>query len=196
MMTVKDLFENEELMHNIVEDLTDVPEDAKVIYAVWVLGYDNDQELTEAEYLIREFSDPDEAVQFAKNFTFDKFDAEYEKPTRQTTYLTIEVETVVEDPDDECGGTMNIGTVYSREFWSSEPAADYDEPIVAIATGDYELLDDGTLKLSAKFMKGFNKNDMFRAQFIDEQGIALLPYKIVSKVIYEDGDYYHCELMI
>ena len=32
-------------------------------------------------------------------------------------YFSIEVETVVGDPDDEDGGTMNIGTVYQRDLW-------------------------------------------------------------------------------
>ena len=33
----------------------------------------------------------------------------------ETTYFSIEVETVVEDPEED--GTMNLGTVYSRVLW-------------------------------------------------------------------------------
>lgn len=198
MITVKDLFENEELMNDIIEDIEDFPEDAEVLYAVWALGCDLDDEPTDAEYLIGEFADPDEAVKCANEFTLEKFNAKYEKPPANTAYLSIEVETVVGDPDDEDGGTMNIGTVCSRTIWLNEAdeSSDFNEAIVAVSEEDYELLEDGTLKISVKFLKDFNKNDIIRIQFLGESNVGLLPYKIMSKVIYEDGDYYHCELMI
>ena len=194
MITVKDLFENEELMRNIVEDIEDLPEDTEVLYAVWALGCDIEDEPTGVEHLIGEFADPDEAVKCAKEFTLEKFKAEYEKPYADTAYLSIEVETVVGDPDDEDGGTMNIGTVYSKVIWLDEPKP--AEDIVAITEEDYELLEDGTLKVSVKFLKDFNKNDIIRVQFLNETDTGLLPYKIMSKVIYDDGDHYHLELMI
>lgn len=194
MTTVKDLFENEELMNSIVEDIEDFPEDAEVLYAVWALGCDIEDEPTNDEYLIGEFADPDEAVKCAKEFTLEKFSAEYEKPHADTAYLSIEVETVVGDPDDEDGGTMNIGTIYSKVIWLAEPKP--AEDIVAMTEEDYELLEDGILKVRCELLKDFNKNDIIRVQFLGEPNVDLLPYKIVSKVIYEDVDYYHCELMI
>jgi hypothetical protein len=194
MITVKDLFENEELMRNIVEDIEDIPEDAEVLYVVWALGCDTEDEPTDAEYLIGEFTDPDEAVKCAKEFTLEKFNAEYEKPCTDTAYLSIEVETVVGDPDDEDGGTMNIGTVYSKVIWLDGPKP--AEDIIAMVEEDYELLEDGTLKVRCELLKDFNKNDIIRVQFVGEPNVGLLPYKIMSKVIYEDGDYYHLELMI
>ena len=204
MITVKDLFENEELMRNIVEDIEDLPEDTEVLYAVWALGYDIEDEPTDVEHLIGEFADPDEAVKCAKEFTLEKFKADYEKPYADTAYLSIEVETVVGDPDDEDGGTMNIGTICSRVLWlngecPSESDEDFPIPaedIVAMTEEDYELLEDGTLKVSVNLLKDFNKNDTIRVQFLNENNTGLLPYKIMSKVIYEDGDYYHLELMI
>lgn len=204
MITIKDLFNNEEFMNSIVEDIEDLPEDSEVLYAVWALGCDIEDEPTDAEYLIGEFTDPDEAVKCAKEFTLEKFNAEYEKPHADTAYLSIEVETVVNDPDDEDGGTMNIGTICSRVLWlndgrSSESDEDFPTPaedIVAMIEEDYELLEDGTLKVSCKLLKDFNKNDIIRVQFLGESDVDLLPYKIMSKVIYADGDYYHLELMI
>lgn len=194
MLTVKDLFENEELMENIVEDLDDLPEETEVIYAVWAIGYDKDDEITDHEYLIREFNDLDEALTVADGFTLEKLIEEFgEQSDSATAYFSIEVETVVADPADEDGCTMNLGTVYHRELQLDKVE---EEEIVTTCAGDYELLDDGTLKLKAEFMKGFNKNDIVRVKFIDEDDTYPLPYKIVSKVIYEDGDYYHCELMI
>jgi hypothetical protein len=203
MMTAKDLFDSEELMNSIVEDIDDIPEDAEVIYSVWALGHDSGDAVTDVEYLIGEFDNPDEAVERANKVTTAEMLNEIGSTKSDgTAYFSIEVETVVGDPDDEDCGTMNIGTIYRRALWidgeygSEEDAPDYGEDIVTTCAGDYELLDDGTLKLSAKFMKGFNKNDIIRVQFIDENSTYPLPYKIMSKVEYADGDYYHCELMI
>ena len=116
-MTIKDLYKNEELLETIVEDIEDIPEDTEVFYAVWALGYDSDDEITDVEYLIGEFDNPDEAVKCAENFGIEDFTKNYGAPYLNTTYLSIEVETVVGDPDDEDGGTMNIGTIYSRDLW-------------------------------------------------------------------------------
>lgn len=200
MTTVKDLFENEELMNSIVEDIEDIPEDTEVFYSVWALGRNDNDGPTDDEVLVGEFTDPDEAVAYAEKVTLDTInEMGYGAADDNTAYFSIEVETVIADPDDEDGGTMNIGTVYQRDLWldgSGEDAPDYDGDIVTTCAGDYELLDDGTLKLKAEFMNGFNKNDIIRVKFIDENDTCPLPYKIMSKVIYEDGDYFHCELMI
>jgi hypothetical protein len=39
------------------------------------------------------------------------------EPDPDTVYFSIEVETVIGDPDDEDGGTINIGTIYKRDLW-------------------------------------------------------------------------------
>ena len=117
MTTVKDLLENEDLLSHIVEDLDEIPEDAEVIYAVWALGYDKDDELTDSEYLIGEFDNHDEATACAEEYDLEKFLAEHSKPNDGTAYLSIEVETVVADPEDEDGCTMNIGNIYHRDLW-------------------------------------------------------------------------------
>ena len=198
MMTVKDLLENEELLSNIVEDLDDIPEDAEVLYAVWAIGYDKDDEVTDCDYLIGEFDNADEAIACAEDFTIEKFNAEYQKPYEDTTYLSIEVETVIADPEDEDCGTMNVGTVYHREIpLVEEEDINLDINLaVAITTKDYTILDDGTLKIKRGLLTDYNKNDYVLFEFIDEPTISFLEYKIVSKVEYEDGDYFHCELTI
>lgn len=123
MMTVKDLFENEELMNDMVEDLEDLPEDAEVFYGVWALGYTADEDCSDAEYLLGEFDDPDEAVEFAEAVTLEEVSNAAEEETGSTefpsevAYFSIEVETIVGDPDSEDGGTMNIGTIYCRDLW-------------------------------------------------------------------------------
>lgn len=115
-MTVKNLFENEELLNDIVEDIDEIPEDTEVFYTVWALGHNNNGDPTDSEYVIGEFDTPDEAIKCAKAFTFEDFEAEFGKPLKNDAYLSIEVETVVADPDDEDGGTMNIGTIYYRDL--------------------------------------------------------------------------------
>lgn len=116
-MNVKELFKNEELMNSIVEDIDEIPEDSEVIYAVWALGCDDCGGSTGTDFLIGEFADPDEAIACAEKFDLETLKAEYEKPHPDTYYFSIEVETVIADPDDEDGGTMNIGSIYSRDLW-------------------------------------------------------------------------------
>ena len=203
-MNVKELFENEELMESIVEDIEDIPADTEVFYSVWALGYTADDDCTDDEVLVGEFTDPDEAVKCAEATTLEVIEElGYGERDEATAYFSIEVETVVADPEDEDGGTMNIGTVYQRDLWidgeyGSEEDNPYacEDPIVAVASGDYEILEDGTLKLSAKFLQGFNKNDFIAVDFVEEEGTAIMSYKILSKVENKDGDYYHCELQI
>jgi hypothetical protein len=195
-MNVKELLENEELMESIVEDIEDFPEDSEVSYEVWALGYTCDEEMTDAEILVGEFNDPDAAIACAEKVSFKSLrEAGYEEPDEETVYFSIEVETVVEDPEDEDGGTMNIGSIYSRELWiDGEYGAEEDaEPTIFIYSKDYELLEDGILKVRRELLKDYNKNDCVKLYFAEEESCTLT-YKIISKVEYADGDYYHCEI--
>ncbi len=195
-MTVKELFENEELMNNIVEDIEDIPEDTEVSYEVWALGRDDCGGSTETDFLIGEFTDPDEAIACAEKFDLETLKAEYEKPHPDTYYLDVVVETVIEDPDDEDGSTMNIGSIYSRDLWIDGEYGEPDDvdPVVELTNKDYELLEDGALKVNSKLLKEFNKNDYVRFKFIEDNESCPILYRINSKVIYEDGDYYHCDI--
>lgn len=118
-MTVKELFENEELMNNIVEDIEDIPEDTEVTYEVWALGRTDCGESTEEDILLGEFADPDMAIACADAVTLEQIRKElgHRDPKPDTAYFSIEVETVVLDPEDEDFGTMNIGTIYSCDCW-------------------------------------------------------------------------------
>lgn len=203
MMTAKDLFDSEELMNSIVDDIEDIPEDAEVIYSVWALGHDSGDAVTDVEYLIGEFDNPDEAVERANQVTTAEMLNEIGSTKSDgTAYFSIEVETVVGDPDDEDCGTMNIGTIYRRALWiDGEYGSEEDVPtsvasIVAIAPRDYTILDDGTLKVGCNFLHEYNIGDSVSFYFIDEPDSDMLTYQIMSKVEYADGEYYHCELMI
>lgn len=197
-MNVKELFENEELMNNIVEDIDDIPADTEVFYAVWALGRNEDDTPTDDEVLVGEFTDPDEAIKLAEKTTIVEVnELGYGEPDSNTTHFSIEVETVVADPEDENGGTMNIGTIYSRDLWIDGEYGSEDDvdPVVELKNTGYAVLEDGTLKVGCKLLKDFNKNDYVRFRFVDEPESFILTYKIVSKVIYGDGDYYHLDFI-
>jgi len=207
---IRDLINDEDLVQYIAEDITDIPEDTEVSYEVWTLGYDSNGAPTDSEMLISEFSDPDAAVECAKQLTLADIihqAAEEDNctdPASKVEYISIEVETVIEDEDD---GTMNIGTIYKRDLWIDGEYGSEDcleacldevedpDPIVDIIEHDYELLGDGNLKISCKLLTDFNKNDYVKFRFIDEDEPTILAFKIISKVLYEDGNYYHCEFV-
>ena len=195
-MNVKELFENKELMNNIVEDIEEIPEDSKVTYEVWAFMNEHEDYTRATEILIKEFDDPDEAVSCAKSFTYESLHKKFKKAYAKDSFFTLEVETVVAIPDED--GTMNIGTIYSRDLWfDGEDSTEEDmDPVVELSTSDYTVLpDDNTLKVSCKLLKDFNKNDLVNIKFVDELESVALTYKIFSKVVYADGDYYHLEFI-
>jgi hypothetical protein len=197
--TVKNLMNDEELMSYVTEDLEDFEEDMPVTYEVWAIGYDANDKITDAELFLGEFTDPDKAIEKAKSLTFSDViqlaaDEDCTIPDEPVAYLSIEVETVVEDTEDEDGGTVNLGSVYQRELWiDGEYGSEEDvNPFISLSDGEYKILEDNTVKVRCELLKDFNKNDLVRLYFPDAPGIDC---QIVSKVIYEDGDYYHCEMM-
>ncbi len=184
MMTVKNLFENEELLKNIVEDLDDIPEDTKVVYDVWVLRQKADG--TVNELLLMEFNNPDDAVHLAKNWELIQIEgAEVHYP-----HMSIEVETVIPNTDEDDGSTMNIGTIYRRDLLiDGEPVINEDaDPTVELKKADIEWLETGETKVSYDLLKNFNNGDYVNLILVDGGNYPIL-YKIVSKV----GEYYHCE---
>ena len=186
-MNVKELFENEELMNSIVEDIEDIPKDSIVSYEVWALGYTATEDCTDDGILIGEFANPDEAVKFADNITLETInELSGDKYDNDTAYFSVEVETVVEDPDDDDFGTVNIGSIYVRNIWidgTEDILADDYVNIVAVTSKDYKLLDDGSLEIDCSILKDFNKNDMVQIWFTDEnrEYKSILTYKIISK---------------
>ena len=51
------------------------------------------------------------------------------------------------------------------------------------------------LKIPCKLLKDFNKNDYIDILFKEENERFILTYKIISKAIFADGDYYICEFI-
>lgn len=117
-MKFKDLINNEELNHLITEDWEDFEENAPVIYEVWAIGYDHDDAVTDVEFILKEFDDPEEAVTFAKSRTWSDIILSapkelFDKYLKTLKYIALEVETTVVDEDD-C--SMNIGSIYEKRF--------------------------------------------------------------------------------
>lgn len=189
--TIKTLSENKDIMKYVTEDLEDFNEETPVTYEVWAIGYTADNKITDTDMLIGEFTDPDQAVEKAKTVTLADIvhqaaeEHDGSEPADDVAYISIEVETVV---DDEEEGTMNVGTIYKRELWidgeygdeADIPEDEYSE-VIPVTTKDYKLLEDGSLEIDCEILKSFNKNDTVQIWFTDEDGKAILTYKIISK---------------
>ena len=104
--------------------------------------------------------------------------------------------------DYQMSADIETGDEGSRYLWLDGEYGDEDDfdlededPRVVLYEHDYELLEDGTLKVRCEVLKGFNKNDYVTFFFADDsnQEPNIYVYRINSRVMYEDGDYYHCE---
>lgn len=177
----------DETVNEIIESLDDFDAE-NAWYEVWAIGYDCDDELTGTEMLLGTFDDADDAVQFAAILTWADIRAEAdgaEEFIKTSDMLSIEVETVV-DCEDEDEGTMNVGTIFAKSMCV------FVEDI-RVSPKEYAIVEDDKLKVSCKLLKNFNKNDKVRVYFTEEK--IILTYKIISKVIYDDGEYYHLDLL-
>lgn len=202
VLTLKEVMENKDLAKFIAEDLDEIPEDAEVTYELWAIGYNADGAVTDTEMFIAEFKDPDAAIEFAKKVTMADIvhqaaeEHDGSTPAENVTYISLEVETVVDEDED---GTMNIGTIYKRELWidgeygdeEDAPEDEYSE-VVPVTSKDYRLLEDGSLEIDCDVLKNFNKNDMVQIWFTDEDHKSILTYKIISKTT---GNKFICEFI-
>lgn len=180
--TVKDLMENEELAQYITEDLEDFEESAPVTYEIWAIGYDANDKVTDAELFLGEFTDPDKAIEKAKSLTFSDViqlaaEEDCKIPDEPVAYLSIEVETVVEDEDES---TMNIGTIFKVELWVDDEENDTVE-MIHLKDNEYSINEDGNLIISYTQFNHLNKNDIIKVQYDDEDNQPILTYKIISK---------------
>lgn len=168
------------VVETLVNEINEIPEDHAVTYEVWALGYNEEGAVTDTELFFKEFTDPDVAIAYAKQLTLADivFKADEENTNiedmPEVTYLNIEVETVINDEDDEfIGGTMNIGTIFKKEFWIKED--------VKLFEADYKLLDDGTLEVNSELLKGFDVKDQIKIFFVNNSADTLLTYQIIKK---------------
>lgn len=175
-----------DIVNELVEDI-EIPEDVPVSYEVWAIGYDEEDQVTDAELLLATFEDPDQAANYAKELTLAdvvNFAADDECDVTTEVYtIHIEVETVV--PDDE--GTVNVGTIYKKTLEIYEELPDY----VVLSADDFVLLDNGDIMISKNILDKYNENDCFTAIFEDGSVSQPMIYKIKSTV----GETYICEFV-
>ena len=203
-MTINEMMNNPELLADIAEDLEDFDADSEVCYEVWAIGYDENDEVVDAELCMFTSTDRDEAINYAKNVTLA--DIIYEAGNGpcdcNTAKIKIEVETVVPVTDD----LMNVGTVFEKEVWSFDEPAEFveEEPIKPIYTAFpwvSELLEDKSLNVKCSYLRDYSVGDIAHIAFlegpmaIEGELYNIYNYKVVSKETGEDGEYYHCELI-
>jgi hypothetical protein len=182
-----------ENMNAIVDQLVadvDIPEDVPVMYEVWAVGYDEEDCITDAELLIGTFSDPDEAVSFARDTSIADVlglaeDDCYAGFDNGVHTIHVEVETVIASDED---GTMNIGTIYKKiiEFFEELTA------FVVLSNDEYAVIEEtGYVQIPCNILKEHNKNDLIAVIFEDEDE----PFPIEFKIIHKTADYYICEFV-
>ena len=189
--TVQDLMNDEELFSYVTEDLEDFDDTAVVTYAVWAIGYDADSCITDTEMYLGEFADPDLAVEKAKALTLADIihlaseEDDGSEPNEDVAYVTIEVETVV---DDEEEGSMNVGTIFKKDLWLYEEPD--DEELIHVKDNEYVLDEDGNLIISCDQFNHLNKNDRIKVMYDDEDNTPVLTYTVKSKTT---GNKFICE---
>ena len=177
---------------NIIDDMENISNELKpAIYEVWALGYEGDTVVT--ELLLGTYENPDEAAIYAKDVVLADIvyaaDTDWaEDLDYEITHISVEVETVITIETEFCEVPMNVGTIFRNKI-------DINSADIHLAETDYESLEDGTLKISCEILKDFNKNDKVKILFEEQLGYNLFTYKIISKTMYSDGDYYICNFI-
>lgn len=80
-------------------------------YQVWILGYDENEAITDYELLVKSFSNAERAVEYAKEYV-DEGKYQNETFPDNVNYIEVLVETVVEFEDR----TENVGTLFTAQL--------------------------------------------------------------------------------
>jgi hypothetical protein len=143
-------------------------------YEVWVLGY-NRFDIANFEYLVGSFTNPDAAIDRARTLMVPDIDKDIPD---EVSYFSIEVETVVAE--------SNAGTIYRRHLENAKPTVD-----IWIKETDYELTEEGNLRIVGYKAKAFKAGDYLRAR------ISYKPEAepILLKVIFKEDNFIVCEFI-
>ena len=109
-MTIAEIKNNPLLFAQMTEDLEDFTEDTEVTFEGYIFSYDPEWNLLDSSICLVNSPDPVEAINLAKEITLE--DEDICLPGR--TYLVLEVESVAKDPE---GGFVNLGTIYTKNFF-------------------------------------------------------------------------------
>lgn len=94
----------------LLEELNLDDFDAKdATYQVWVLGYDENEHITDFEVLVDESKDAESMVEYATNYVEEERYGTMTFPN-EVKYIEVLVETVVDLEDY----TENVGTLFSK----------------------------------------------------------------------------------
>ena len=94
----------------LLEELNLDDFDAKdAMYQVWVLGYDENENITDFEVMVNESKDAESMVDFAKKYVEEERYENLKFPD-EVEYIEVLVETIVELEDY----TENVGTLFSK----------------------------------------------------------------------------------
>ena len=94
----------------LLEELNLDDFDAKdAMYQVWILSYDENENITDFEVLVNESKDAESMVDFAKKYVEEERYGTMAFPD-EVKYIEVLVETVVELEDY----TENVGTLFSK----------------------------------------------------------------------------------
>ena len=84
--------------------------DAKdATYQVWVLGYDENENITDFEVMVNESKDAESMVEYAENYVEEERYGTMKFPD-EVKYIEVLVETIV----DLEGYNENVGTLFSK----------------------------------------------------------------------------------
>lgn len=94
----------------LLEELNLDDFDAKsATYQVWVLGYDENEHITDFEVMVDESKDAESMVEYATNYVEEEHYGNIKFPD-DVKYIEVLVETVVDLEDY----TENVGTLFSK----------------------------------------------------------------------------------
>ena len=96
--------------NELLEDLNLDDFDAKdATYQVWVLGYDENEHITDFEVMVNESKDAESMVEYAKRYVEEERYGTMTFPD-EVKYIEVLVETVVDLEDYN----ENVGTLFSK----------------------------------------------------------------------------------
>jgi hypothetical protein len=178
-----------DIVNKLIEDI-EIPDDVPVMYEVWALGYDEEEQPTDAELLIGTFEDPDAAVSFARDTAIADIlglaeDEDYTGFNVSTHTIHVEVETVISDDEN---GTLNIGTIYKKTLELFEEVPDF----VCLSNDEYVVIEEtGYIQIPCHLVKKYKEGDVIIVLFEEEEEPWPIEYKIISKT----SDCYICEFV-
>ena len=87
----------------------------------------------------------------------------------------------------------NIKDSFDKEEFDEDIEDEATLTILELDSENYETLEDYVIKVKKTFLRGYNKNDCVLFAFSEDGENWVEEYKIISAVVYDDGEYYHCQ---